>query len=74
MIPSQIPYLIDCALARIECGESLDAACAWIWDRHSTRAEREAVDAWLVATQHPMAQEAGLPRHRFRQLVREHLQ
>lgn len=38
------------------------------------RAEKEAVDRWLVATGHPLAYEPGTDEYRFKALVREILE
>jgi hypothetical protein len=37
------------------------------------KAERDAVDAWLVATRHPLGMEPGTQQSRFLALVREAL-
>ena len=70
-ISETLPYLVECALTRIESGETVESACSWVWFRHSTNHERCAMDTWIVETGHRLGQEAGSAYQRFVTLVRE---
>lgn len=48
-----------------------DRGIAWVFHHCMTREERDAVDAWLLATGHPLAYEAGTQGYRFDAIARE---
>lgn len=64
----EIPKLVVDALERYraEGNRGVDWA-----DMHATQAERDAVDAWLVAQGHPLAMKAGTQETRLKAIVRE---
>ena len=64
------PTIIDSALLRAK-SEGVDSAVSWIWFFGSDPTERDAVDKWLVTTQHPLAMQPGTPTDRFRAIVKE---
>ena len=64
------PTIIDKALSRAKT-EGVDSAVSWIWFFDSDSTERNAVDKWLVDTQHPLAMQPGIQTDRFRAIVKE---
>ena len=63
------PLVLDAAHS-VRAGESLDRAVGWYWCLGGGE-RRAAVDEWILATGHPLAQEPGTAEQRFRALVRE---
>src|SRR6185436_6395272 len=64
------PLCIQTAIDRIHTGESVDAACNWVW-QWLTSEDRNSVDAYLVEIQHSLAFEAGTQEGRYKAIVRE---
>jgi len=44
---------------------------AWVFHHMMSGADKQAFDAWIVATQHPSAFDPGTTEYRFRRLVEE---
>ncbi len=64
------PTIIDRTLARLPT-DDLDTAVSWVWFFASDPTERNAVDAWLVKQNHPLAMQPGTATDRFRAIVAE---
>jgi hypothetical protein len=69
---SKLPALLQDAIQRVgHGGETAESAANWVWFQGATKADREAVDKWVVDSGHPSGMEPGTPEHRFKQLVKE---
>lgn len=66
----QIPLSVQTAVDRVHAGESVQAACSWVY-RWLTEADRKAVDAFIVESGHKLGYQPGTAEWRFGELVRE---
>jgi hypothetical protein len=69
--PRELPSLVREAIARVRSGESVDQAANWVWFHGASRAERDAVDTYIIETKHRLGFEAGTAEQRFKELIRE---
>ena len=66
----EYPNIVNAAVLRMQRGESIYSACAWLWDMGRSD-DRLSVDDWIVATKHPLGEMPSTREHRFRLLVEE---
>lgn len=64
----RVPEPVREATARVLTGDA--AGASWVYTRLA-KADRDAIDRWLVETKHPSAYEPGTQEDRFRRIVGE---